>query len=251
MTTRSAEGLRLVEFGQLNRKQRHRSIAIPRSWPRFSDGQRCDFDDESVETMRMLTQQERERSRKRSDESDGRTIERSRFTLECCSHDYRIEYNRARTPKRRAYDVANDGGGAPKWRFIAQRDYYICREVEPEDSWRNRSILADSGHRRATASRPRYVRRFASNPTTTARRCVRRVGPSCDSLRSKSIDEAERAARRQLRTSCEAQGYGLVYLDDGSRRHAELTEDPASMLFDRPDVWRPWLVPLKLAGVQI
>ena len=25
-----------------------------------------------------------------------------------------------------------------KWRFIAQRDYYICREVEPEDSWRNR-----------------------------------------------------------------------------------------------------------------
>lgn len=25
-----------------------------------------------------------------------------------------------------------------KWQWAAKRDYYLCREVEPEDSWRNR-----------------------------------------------------------------------------------------------------------------
>ena len=40
-----------------------------------------------------------------------------------------------------------------KWRFIAQRDYYICRETEPEDSWRNRVFwrgLGTEGRKQAS-----------------------------------------------------------------------------------------------------
>lgn len=60
------EGLRLVEFGQLNGSNGI-GIAIPRSWATFQDVSRSDFDDESVETMRMPTQQERERFEKALD----------------------------------------------------------------------------------------------------------------------------------------------------------------------------------------
>lgn len=64
------------------------------------------------------------------------------------------------------------------------------------------------------------------------------------------IDEAERAARRELRTHLRAQGYGLVYPDDdrhdGMRAYRRFG---VQMLFDRPDEGgRGWCP--KLAGVQ-
>lgn len=40
-----------------------------------------------------------------------------------------------------------------KWRFIALRDYYLCRETEPEDSWRNRVFwrgLGTEGRKQAS-----------------------------------------------------------------------------------------------------
>ena len=137
-----------------------------------------------------------------------------------------------------------------KWRFIAQRDYYICREVEPEDSWRNRVFwrtLGTEGRQQAGQDTREEIRSqpdYDGPPMRAPSGLVVRF-PAVE-----GIDEAERAARRELRTHLRAQGYGLVYLDDdrhdGMRAYRRFG---VQMLFDPPaQGGRGWCP--KLAGVQ-